>query len=177
MTDICYCIAAHVKRFLQGLKNLKYRSQDEERMIEAQNTLQLTNDQTPRNLDDDEIAFWYQQLDLVLYPIPESLTRINDLKDELRYLRNSVLIAILLINLLWIILLYLLTIDELKSLGLDVKFLSLAFLAVYGLILFVQFTAMLFHRTVTLAHYISRLNQSLPVECTTNELTETDSNV
>ncbi len=141
-------------------------------MVEAQNTLQLTNDRQPINLEDDEIAFWFQQLDLVLYPIQESLSKTNDLKDDLRFLRNSVLMAVLFINLIWIILLYLLTIDELKSLGLDTKFLSLAFLAVYGLILSIQFFAMLFHRIVTLSHYISRLNQSLPVE-QTFELTET----
>ena len=141
-------------------------------MVEAQNTLQLTNDRQPINLEDDEIAFWFQQLDLVLYPIQESLSKTNDLKDDLRFLRNSVLMAVLFINLIWIILLYLLTIDELKSLGLDTKFLSLAFLAVYGLILSIQFLAMLFHRIVTLSHYISRLNQSLPVE-QTFELTET----
>ena len=140
-------------------------------MIDAQDMLQLTNDQKKRQgLEDVEMAFWYQQLDLALYPIPDSLSQTSSLKDELKYLRNSVLIAILLVNLMWIILLYLLTIDELETLGLTNKFLSLLFLAVYGLILIIQFVAMLFHRTVTLSHYMSRLSQSLPVEQTVANL-------
>lgn len=166
----------HIKRFMQGLKNLKFPSKDEARMAEAQIVLQLTNDQSEAKLEDGEVAWWYELLDRQLHPIPEALSQTSSLKDELKNLRNSTLVAFLLINLVWIILLYVLTIDQLKSFGLDNKFLSLAFLAVYGVILLVQFLAMLFHRTVTLSHYISRLSQSLPVEVT-YELTETTSRV
>lgn len=152
-----------MKRFLQGIKNLKYCSSDEDRIINAQNI--LSNEDQPRgDLSSQEVAFWLELLENILHPIPESLAQTSGLKDELKYLRNSVLISFLLINLIWIILISLLTVNELNSkLGLSNKFLSLIFLIVYGFIVLVQFLAMLFHRTVTLAHYISRLNQSLPV--------------
>ena len=161
---------------MQGLKNLKFPSKEEEKITEAQFVLQLTNDQSQAKLDDKEVAWWYELLDRQLHPIPEALSQTTGLKEELRNLRNSVLVAFLLINLIWIILLYVLTIKELKHFGLDSKFLSLAFLAVYGVILLVQFFAMMFHRIVTLSHYISRLSQSLPVEIT-YELTQTTTNL
>lgn len=159
---VCNCIA-HVKRFLQGIQNLKYCSTDEERIIKAESIL-LNESQPQEDLSSHEVAFWLELLETVLHPVPESLAQTSGLKDELRYLRNSALISFLLINLIWIILISLLTVDELNSaLGLSNKFLSLVFLLVYGFIVVVQFFAMLFHRTVTLAHYISRVNQSLPV--------------
>ena len=155
-----------MKRFLQGISSIKISTPDQERFGKAQKALQLTNDRPNRPLDDDELAFWFEILDRFLYPVPESLTQTGNLKDGLNSLRNSVLIAGLLINLIWIILLYLLTIQNLADIGFDNKFLGLVFLVVYGIILLVQFIGMLFHRTVTLAHYIGRLNQSLPVEQT-----------
>ena len=162
----------HINRFLQGLRNIKIHRLDEEKMNDARVALQPTNDQEQEVLQDRELAFWLELGDIVLYPMPDSLSNTNSLKDELKYLRNSVLIALLLINLIWIMLLYLLVIEKLGDIGLNKKYLSLLFLVVYGLILIIQFVAMLFHRTVTLSHYISRLSQSLPVEQTV-ELVET----
>ena len=69
-----------------------------------------------------------------------------------------------LINLIWIVLLYSLTFSELEGFNISPQVLSILFLAVYGLIILVQFVVMLIHRLTTLAHYIARLNQKLPVE-------------
>ena len=76
------------------------------------------------------------------------------------------MVALLLINLIWIIILNLFTIKELRKLRISNEFFGLVFLAVYGCVLIVQFLAMLLHRGVTLAHYVARLSQSLPVELT-----------
>lgn len=70
----------------------------------------------------------------------------------------------LLINLIWLILLSVFTFSELKAFGLSASFLGLLFLAVYGILISVQFVGMLIHRVVTLSHYIARLNQDLPIE-------------
>ena len=69
-----------------------------------------------------------------------------------------------LVNLIWLVGLYLLKIAKLESFGLNSNLLGLLFIAVYGLLLVSQFLAMLLHRLVTLAHYIARLNRELPVE-------------
>ena len=70
----------------------------------------------------------------------------------------------LLINLIWLILLAVFTFNELETYGLNKQLLGLLFLAVYAILLSVQFVGMLLHRLVTLTHYIARLNQALPIE-------------
>ena len=110
------------------------------------------------------MTFWVEAIEDVLKPSPDELTRTNELCDELNNLRNHILIAMLLINLIWLILLGVLTFNELEAYGLSKQILGLLFLSVYGIILSVQFVGMLLHRLVTLAHYIARLNQALHTE-------------
>ena len=117
-------------------------------------------------LDDDEIAFWQYTIENVLKPTPDELTHTNELRDNLNNLRNYTLIAMLLVNLIWLILLAVFTFNELEEYGLSNQLLGLLFLAVYAILLSVQFVGMLLHRLVTLAHYIARLNQALPIENT-----------
>ena len=69
----------------------------------------------------------------------------------------------LLINMMWLILLSVFTFDELMTIGFGTSFLGLLFLAVYAILLSVQFLGMLLHRIVTLSHYIARLDQALPM--------------
>ena len=143
-------------------------------MVEAKLALQSTNDHPPVALDSEEVAFWMYRIDHVLYPTPDSLTQADTLRDDLLSLRNSAIMAMLLINLIWLVGLYLLKITKLESFGLNSNLLGLLFIAVYGLLLVSQFCAMLLHRLVTLAHYIARLNRELPVE---NNQDMTTSNV
>lgn len=133
-------------------------------MAEAKIALQSTNDRPTAALDDEETAFWLYWIDHVLFPTPDSLTQADTLCDDLKFLRNSAIIAMFLVNLIWLVLLYLLKFAELETYGLNSNLLGLLFLAVYGLLLVSQFVAMLLHRLVTLAHYIARLNRELPVE-------------
>ena len=128
--------------------------------------LQLSSDHPNGCLDDDEMTFWLHTIENVLKPTSDELTRTNELRDELNNLRNYTLVAMLLINLIWLILLAVFTFNELEAFGLSKQLLGLLFLAVYGILLSVQFAGMLLHRLVTLAHYIARLNQALPVEQT-----------
>ena len=126
----------------------------------------LTNDQVDGCLDDEEEEFWLHTIETVLKPTPDSLTRVDELRDDLNSLRNHALIAMLLVNLIWLIVFSLFTFDELKRFGFGNQALGLLFLVVYGVLLLVQFIGMLLHRLVTLAHYIARLSQALPTERT-----------
>ena len=168
---------------MQGINGLKIRNEgmnapssiyilcsiiilDEERVAKTQMKLQLNCDHPNGHLEDDEMTFWLNMIETVLRPTPDGLSHVNELRDDLNNLRNYTLIAMLLINLIWLILLTIFTFEDLGTFGLSTQLLGLLFLAVYGILLSVQFVGMLLHRLVTLAHYIARLNQALPVEHT-----------
>ena len=114
--------------------------------------------------DENEKSFWKGLANGTLKPIPEHLTKASELRNDLKLLRNYTLIALLIVNIMWLILLSIFTFNELEQVGLTASILSLLFLVAYGIIITVQFFAMIFHRVVTLSHYIARLNQDMPVE-------------
>ena len=57
-----------------------------------------------KQLDGQELIFWKKTIADTLQPIPEGLTRATELKKSLDNLRNSTLIAMFVINLIWIML-------------------------------------------------------------------------
>lgn len=124
----------------------------------------LKEDHQQEDLEDKELVFWTEKISETLTPVPEGLTEAAELKDSLDSLRNNTLIAMLLVNLIWIVLFLSFTIDELKIINIDTEVLVIVFLAVYGVILIIQFVTMLMHRLITISHYIARLNEELPVE-------------
>ena len=83
-------------------------------------------------------------------------TQIEDIKAMLKSLRNSVLVVLLLVNLMWIILLYSLEFSRLADYRLESRVFQTVFFAVYGIIIAVQFVALVCHRGVTLVHYLGR---------------------
>ena len=85
-------------------------------MAEARMILELTNDHPNKPLDDEEFKFWERMVNTVLKPIPENLTQANQLRSDLKFLRNYALIAMLLINMMWLILLSIFTFRELQIL-------------------------------------------------------------
>lgn len=138
-------------------------------MAKARQILELTNDHPNKPLDQDELEFWDEMVTTTLRPIPDHLTQASQLRSDLKDLRNYTLIAMFLINLMWLILLSIFTFSELTDLGLSANFLGLLFLAVYGILISIQFLGMIVHRVVTLSHYIARLNQALPVDQTATQ--------
>ena len=105
----------------------------------------------------DEAEFWKKLVDIKLKPVSVQFQdQIKDQKESLRSLRNQILALLFLVNILWIILLYTLKFPELEDYGLDSRGFELVFLAVYGFIIIVQFITLLYHRLVTLAHYLGR---------------------
>lgn len=105
--------------------------------------------------DEQENNFWETLMDK-LKPETVRFTPIDDLKANLKSLRNSVLAILLLVNLMWIILLYTLEFSQLIDYGLESRAFQTLFLAVYGIIIVVQFVTLLCHRSVTLVHYLGR---------------------
>ena len=107
-----------------------------------------------------ETDFWETLIHRKLKPVTVRFTQIDDLKATLKGLRNTVLAILLLVNLVWIILLYTLTIPQLVQYGLEPRAFQTVFLAVYGIIIIVQFMTILCHRAVTLVHYLGRTQPS-----------------
>ena len=109
----------------------------------------------------DEADFWENLINIKLKPVSVRFQgQIEDLKQSLRSLRNTILALLFLVNIMWIILLYTLDFPELEDYGLDSRGFQLLFLAVYGFIIIVQFITLVCHRIVTLVHYLGRTQPS-----------------
>ena len=116
---------------------------------------QAEEGQTPAQ--DLEEQFWTDLIADKLKPIPPQLASGTDgLKKSLRSLRNASLVALFLVNIMWIIVLYLVTFPRLALYGLDPRAFQLLFLAVYGFIIIIQSIAMVCHRGITAVHYFGR---------------------
>ena len=106
--------------------------------------------------DEEENKFWETLIKDKLKPETVRFTPIDDLKANLKSLRNSVLAILLLVNIMWIILLYTLEFSQLIDYGFESRAFQTLFLAVYGIIIVIQFVTLLCHRSVTLVHYLGR---------------------
>ena len=124
-------------------------------------------------LDSSEAEFWIKLINQNLKPVSIQFQgQVEDLKKSLLSLRNAVLAGLFFINIVWIILLYTLEFPQLQDYGLDTRGLHLLFLAVYGLIIVIQFITLVLHRIVTLIHYFGRLQ--LKVTRDMDDFTEDD---
>lgn len=108
--------------------------------------------------DKEEADFWISVIHRNLKPVSVQFQgQVEDLKKSLRNLRNAALAVLFLINIMWIVLLYTLEFPELLDYGFDSRGFQLLFLSVYGFIIVVQFITLIFHRIVTLVHYLGRI--------------------
>lgn len=105
-----------------------------------------------------EKRFWDKLIvESKLKPLSEKLTSVQSVKKSLRNLRNATLIGLFLINMMWILVLYIIKFPILADYGVEIRAFQLLFLAVYSVILIVQFIAMIFHRGITLVHKFGRI--------------------
>ena len=135
----------------------------------------------------EEADFWVGLIHRNLKPVSVQFQgQVEDLKNSLRNLRNAALAVLFLINVMWIVLLYTLDFPELLDYGFDSRGFQLLFLAVYGFIIVVQFITLIFHRIVTLVHYLGRIqpnevmhnrNESIEVVRTYEVVTDSAKNV
>ena len=107
--------------------------------------------------EDKEFKFWTKLIKDKLKPVALKFTQVKDVQKSLESLRNLVLAVLLLVNMMWIVLLGSLTFWQLQKYGIEPQAFQLLFLAVYGLIIIIQFFTMLAHRAVTLIHYLGRV--------------------
>lgn len=106
----------------------------------------------------EEADFWVGLIHRKLKPVSVQFQgQMEDLKKSLRNLRNAVLAVLFLINIMWIALLFTLDFPELSDYGFDSRGFQILFLAVYGFIIVVQLITLVFHRVVTLIHYLGRI--------------------
>ncbi|XP_078666517.1 uncharacterized protein LOC144908633 [Branchiostoma floridae x Branchiostoma belcheri] len=103
-----------------------------------------------------EVKFWEALRKKKLNPDLGMFTSDVDLKAKLVGLRNSALVVLLVVNVLWITIMVVLSSrPALQVLGQNpMGFLSLA---VFGLVQVIQFLAMMYHRLLTLLHAVARL--------------------
>ncbi|GFR70591.1 chitin synthase [Elysia marginata] len=136
-----------------------------------------------RYLGTEEVRFWREVIDRYLHPVVMDKQKQQQLEDDLRLLRNKFSLMFLLLNALFVVVVFALQYtnaeeegdglaiplpcknDEGKNLTLEP--ISLIFMAIFGIALLVQFLAMFFHRMGTFLHIISstevncmKLNQS-----------------
>lgn len=120
-----------------------------------------------------EIGFWENFIERYLKPLEYKEEHKKKIEKDLLQLRNKVCLAFLLMNALFVTIVYTLTeVNKQEHGTLSVKIpcetnsdsgygqghiepISFAFTAVFGIMLFVQFVCMLFHRYSTLLHVIS----------------------
>jgi len=103
----------------------------------------------------EENTFWSKLVEK-LAPESANLGKVEELKEKLRNLRNISLLVLLLTNIMWIVFLYTLIFPQLTKYNLPDRAFSLLFLAIFSIIILIQFCAMLFHRFTTLVHLLAR---------------------
>ena len=124
-------------------------------------------------MEEREIGFWENFIERYLKPLEYKEEHKKKIEKDLLQLRNKVCLAFLLMNALFVTIVYTLTeVNKQEHGTLSVKIpcqtnsdsgygqghiepISFAFTAVFGIMLFVQFVCMLFHRYSTLLHVIS----------------------
>ncbi len=111
-------------------------------------------------MNEEERQFWKDLIVKKLKPLSTQLTSIEEIKESLRTLRNTVLIVLFLVNIMWIIALYVVEFKRLSDYNLNPRAFQLLFLFVYGFIIIIQFLMMICHRGITLVHYFGRIKPS-----------------
>ncbi|XP_066552734.1 chitin synthase 1 [Amia ocellicauda] len=129
----------------------------------------LTAPQVER-LTDDEHDFWMKLIERYLTPLKDDKINKDEVKRELKSLRNKATFLYFIANTLWVVATFFLqAIGNTISIKmpkiypngtksdefLNVEPLSLMFLLSFAVLLLVQFLAMLYHRVYTLIHMVS----------------------
>ena len=108
------------------------------------------------NQDDAiEYEFWEGLRQSCLVPELSAFDQTSELKEKLVELRNTTLLIFGVSNALWMVMIVALAQQkDLKVFGVDV--IGLAFLLVYGVLIILQFLALLGHRFKTIVHILAR---------------------
>jgi chitin synthase len=144
----------HLKKLSLGIENLQYSTQEDNRIIEA---VELVNNIEEFRLEIDELNFWRSASRLWLKPQLSDYQRgkVKNLQSGLKGLRNQVVLLFLVTNVLWIVLIE--TMARHTELRLaETNAIGLIFLAVYGVVIAIQFLTIIWHRLETFIHWLAR---------------------
>ena len=107
----------------------------------------------------EEVEFWNRDdIHKVLKPTSVHFQgQVKDLKQSLQSLRNTALGVTFLVNIIWIVLMYSISLPEFENYGFNKRGIQLLLLAIYSIVIAVQFIALICHRVVTMVHYLGSL--------------------
>ncbi|XP_032230762.2 uncharacterized protein LOC5506512 [Nematostella vectensis] len=151
--------AGHLTKMISAIKKLQYPTPSEREIRRARELVKEAGhviDMEKSNQDDGmEFKFWKGLREACLLPESAIFGAVTELKEKLEDLRDSILMVFAMTNAIWMILMVTLTkTPQLKVLGTDA--LGLAFLAIYGFIIVLQFLTLIWHRLSTWCHMIAR---------------------
>lgn len=149
----------HLNKLVVGIKKLQYPHEVQKKVRQTRREI----DRLPLkfldvdNVDEGrEYDFWEGLRRRCLAPELSAFDDTSKLKDRLVELRNKTLMLFGVANVLWmIIILTLVRHKDLAVLGVDI--IGLSFLTVYGLVIVLQFLALLGHRFKTVIHLLARV--------------------
>ncbi|GFN90029.1 chitin synthase [Plakobranchus ocellatus] len=148
-------LPGHIKRLLYAITKLRFPTEVESRVLtmrqELMSDLQLSNGEGFRQ----EFENWQKLLDICLKPDLKAFGMEAEVKVNLIRLRNSWLTILAVANTLWLILVVTLA-DRANLTVIGANPVGLSFLFIFGLLFLIQFVAMLYHRVLTLSHYLAR---------------------
>ena len=119
--------------------------------------------------DSDEKQFWDDLVENALKPESANLSKVDELKNKLKILRNLSVLMLFLINTMWIVFLYTLVFPSLGKYNLPDRAFSLLFLFIFSIIVLIQFLAMIFHRFKTLLHLLAGIRAKNNINATNKD--------
>eukprot|EP00731_Ephydatia_muelleri_P007965 Em0004g303a len=144
---------AHIERLLEGIKELTYLTEEEKMVYESRSKFVENKNMLDTN-SNGECLYWTELLGEGKPLRPLAAKPDHKLEKELKSLRNITLAFLLVINAMWVVLLYTLQFPELQYFNLPTKAFEVIYLAVYTLIVSVRFCALVIHRGITFIHYL-----------------------
>ncbi|ESO82502.1 hypothetical protein LOTGIDRAFT_91642, partial [Lottia gigantea] len=160
---------------------------------ESNNLLWLTDEDIGNGnvelLDPSEINFWKELIDTYLFPLEKDADHEKKMQGDLLELRNKTCLFFFLINGLFVVLVFTLAMvaetttsltykipcDSESFKGEAIEPLSVAFTLVFGVLLLIQFFAMMFHRISTFLHIAAitrfRISRASREELDTKKMT------
>ncbi|XP_045184960.2 uncharacterized protein LOC123542969 isoform X2 [Mercenaria mercenaria] len=146
----------HIKRLMYAIRKLRNPTESEMRIMEVKKALMVPKAHQLKTLNGEEYEFWDNLRNLCLMPQSTAFGLEDDLKAKLGDLRNAWLMIFAVSNTLWLILIYTLA-DKGQILSVfGSNPIGLVVLVLFGLVLIIQFLAMIVHRVSTLTHFLGR---------------------
>ncbi|XP_052242756.1 uncharacterized protein LOC127852809 isoform X2 [Dreissena polymorpha] len=155
-TELKITKLGHIKRLMQAIAKLRNPTSGERKILEVGQRLKKSVLHKMREHQPEEEEFWQTLQNLCLLPQSTAYGLEEDLKRDLRELRNKWIFILAVFNTLWMVLIYTLS-DQGKLLSVaSSNPVGLVVLVVFSFVLFIQFIAMIIHRITTATHFLAR---------------------